>query len=98
MYDPFAADFNEIYGLYRFTLDGPNLRPLEADLGVRVTYYIKIYMRSHNQGTPSEYVEYELCTLDVDAVDGDPVHRSFTFRSFNDIERIEVFGEKELNG
>lgn len=97
-YDHLATDFNEIYGLYRLTLTSPTL----ATTGGSTTMYkLRIYMRSHIAGITSEFVEYDFMEIEGDGTfgeDSDPVTRRFTFRSFNDIEAIEIHGTTDLVG
>lgn len=91
-YDPFATDLNEIYGLYRFTLSSPLLKPPVEG----AEYLLRIYMKSHTAGVTSDYVEFPFMEWreGVHAEDHYfPFSRSFTFRSFNDIEGFQIISK-----
>lgn len=98
-YDPLSADFNELYGIYRFTLESRNLRPEGEG---EVTYMLRVHMRSLNQGTIYDYHDFVFMELDVEPANGGdidmPIHKTFTFQSFNDIEGIEIVGASPLIG
>lgn len=59
-------------------------------------------MRSLNQGTIYDYHDFVFMELDVEPANGGdidmPIHKTFTFQSFNDIEGIEIVGASPLIG
>lgn len=62
-YDPLATAFNELYGLYKFTLTSPKLHSVT---GINITYYLRVYMKFHTNGVTSDYVDFLLIKLESD--------------------------------
>jgi hypothetical protein len=89
-YDPLAADLNEIYGLYRFTLSSPMIQPE----GSPAEYDLRLWMKSHDNGVTHDYHDHPFMEWQDDDGHGPehrfPFFRSVTFRSYNDVEKIEI--------
>lgn len=89
-YDPLATTLNELYGMYRFKMTSPKIHSAS---GSNIAYYVRIYMKYHDEGVTFDFIDYFLMKLESDGSDPDPVHCEFVFKSFNDIEGIEVYSD-----
>jgi hypothetical protein len=81
-YDPLAADFNEMYGLYRVTLSSADMY-----CAGNATMTLRVHMKHHTEGVKIDYYDVLMAHVSNNYSN---IDATYTFRSVNDIDKIEI--------